>query len=122
MNTFVKIGETRYQATVDGTMQNRLWDNRESKAATLNMGYAAVAALFVNGLKWSVVQECTVPVIDETTGQPTGETKTVTDEYDNSALNVLGDIVARADGTCTVYMGKPTDMENLLNQIYGGNA
>ena len=23
---------------------------------------------------------------------------------------------------CRIKMGKPTDMENLLNQIYGGNA
>ena len=121
MNTYIKVGDTRYPVLIDGILQNRSWDSRESKSITLTMTYAEAAAIFKDGIAWSIVQEYEAPVMDES-GNPTGENQTVTNEYDNSDFNVLGDVVVHRGGTCTVNMGKPTDMESLLNQIYGGDA
>ena len=118
----VKIGETKYPATVDGNEKNPRWDSRESKAITVEMTYAVATTLFVDGLAWSIVMDYEQPIISEETGEPTGETKTVFEEYDNSAFSVLGDIVVHADGTLTVNMGKPTDLEETLELLYGGEA
>ena len=58
---YIKINDTLYPATVSGKMQDREWDNRESKAITLTMTYATANALFVDGLAWSIVQQDEVP-------------------------------------------------------------
>ncbi len=42
-------------------------------------------------------------------GDPIYEKRLV--EYDNSEYNVRGDILVHVDGTCTVKMGKPTELE-----------
>jgi len=117
---YAKIGSTSYAATITGKVSNRDWDNRDSKAIPLPITYAEAAAMFHDDAPWSIVEEHEQAVIDETTGEPTGETETVSTEYDNSGYSVLGDITVHTDGTCTVWMGKPTDEENLLILLYGG--
>lgn len=118
--TNIKIGEAKYPTQIDGMLENRNWDNRESKAITLDMNYAAASALFVDGLKWNIVTDYEREVIDVETGEPTGGTEAVSEVYDNSAFSVLGDIVVHSDGTVTVIMGKPTDLEETLGLLYGG--
>ena len=118
--TNIKIGETKYPAQIDGILENRNWDNRDSKAITLNISYAAASALFVDGLTWSIVTDYERETINAETGKVTGETEAVSEEYDNSAFSVLGDIVVHIDGTVTVIMGKPTDLEETLGLLYGG--
>lgn len=115
MITYVKIGENKYPATIDGVLQNRSWDNRESKAITLTAAYSEAAVIFTDGIAWSIVREYA-------STDDSGATSTVTDEYDNSAYSVLGDIVVHTDGTCTVNIGKPTDLEDVLEQLYGGES
>lgn len=110
--TYVKIGGTEYPAEINGKLADREWDGRDSKAVTLTMGYSEAAALFVNGVAWSIVQRESVPALDEN-GQPTGETTEQVSEFDNSDYSVAGSITDNRDGTVTCKMGRPTETETL---------
>lgn len=110
--TYVKIGGTEYPAAINGKLADREWDGRDSKAITLTMGYSEAAALFVNGIAWSIVQRENVPALDEN-GQPTGETTEQVSEFDNSDYSVAGSITDNRDGTVTCKMGRPTETETL---------
>ena len=142
----IKINETLYPATVNGRMVDRDWDNRESKAITLEMDYETASSLFVDGLAWSIVEQeevpayktntWTEPVLDEDgetvldeNGEPvvTEKSETVQDgteiqetEWDNSEYNIAGDITDHRDGTITVKMGKLTDLEEAYEIMLGG--
>ena len=107
---YFKTNNTEYPASITGKMTDRDWDNRESKAITLEMTYAEAAQLFVDGLSWSIVQRDTVPVYDES-GNPTSETTEQVQEWDNSDYNVAGSITDNRNGTCTCKMGKKTQLE-----------
>lgn len=120
---FIKINETLYPATISGRVADKDWDNRASKAITLEMDYATAIALFVDGLNWSIVQQNEVPVyqVDEDgravldeSGNPiqTG-TKIQESEWDNSEYDVAGSITDHRNGTITAKMGKITDAEAL---------
>ena len=108
----IKINDKLYDAAIEGRMPDLSWDNRDSKTITMPGTYADAAALFADGVAWSIVQTSTVPVLDAS-GQPTGETKEQTDEWDNSDYSILGDITAHKDGTVSIKMGKQTDTERL---------
>ena len=73
------------------------------------MTHAQAVSLFVDGLAWSIKQVNTYPVYEN--GQPTGETTTETQTFDNSDYSVAGPITDNRDGTVTVMMGKHTDLE-----------
>lgn len=107
---YFKTNNTEYPASITGKMSDRDWDNRESKAITLEMTYAEAAQLFVDGLSWSIVQRDTVPVYDES-GNPTSETTEQVQEWDNSDFCVAGSITDNRNGTCTCKMGKKTQLE-----------
>lgn len=115
---FVKINETLYPATVSGRVQDKDWDNRASKAITLEMDYATAINLFVDGLAWSIVQQNEVPTFDEN-GEQTG-TETRETEFDNSDYCLAGDITDHRDGRITVKMGKLTDLEQAYEIMLGG--
>ena len=110
--TYFKTNNTEYPASITGKMTDRDWDNRESKAITLEMTYAEAAQLFVDGLSWSIVQRDTVQVYDES-GNQTSETTEQVQEWDNSDFCVAGSITDNRDGTCTCKMGKKTEVEIL---------
>ena len=123
----VKLNGNLYPASVAGRLHDNDWDGRESKAITMEGGYADVAPRFADGMPWSIVETYQEVVLDETGvpvpdehGEPTYEEKTV--EYDNTEFCVLGDITVHPNGTCTVKMGKETDEEKLLVLLYGGEA
>ena len=109
---YFKTNNTEYPASIAGKMTDRDWDNRESKAITLEMTHAAAAQLFVDGLSWSIVQRDTGPVYD-TDGNPTGKTEEQVQEWDNADFCVAGPITDNRDGTCTCKMGKKTEVELL---------
>ena len=109
--TYIKINSTLYPATVSGKVADKDWDNRESKAITLEMDYATAITLFVDGLAWSIVQQREVPVFDEE-GNQTG-TEMQETEFDNSDYFVAGAITDNRNGKVTVKMGKKTDSEML---------
>ena len=116
--TFIKINETLYPATINGKMSDTAWDNRASKAITLDMSYEQASALFVDGLAWSIVQQTEVPTYDED-GNQTG-TEMQENEFDNSEYCLAGDITDHRDGTITVKMGKLTDLEEAYEIMLGG--
>lgn len=116
--TFIKINNTLYPATINGKMSDTAWDNRESKAITLEMDYATASALFVDGLAWSIVQTQEVPTYDED-GNQTGTEKQET-VFDNSEYCLAGDITDHRDGTITVKMGKLTELEEAYEIMLGG--
>ena len=109
--TYIKINETLYPATISGRIADKDWDNRASKAITLEMDYATAIGLFVDGLAWSIVQQEEVPVMDEQGNQTGTETKET--EWDNSEYDVAGSITDHRNGTITAKMGKITDAEAL---------
>lgn len=100
--TYIKINDTQYPASIRGYVKDREWDDRESKAITLEMTYEEAMNLFVDDLDWSVVYE-------------DGEN---TEVYDNSEFSVAGPITDHRNGTVTVKMGKPTAEE--INAILMG--
>lgn len=111
MSIYIKVNQTEYPATVNGNRTDRTWDGRDTKAITLTMSHDAVAALLPDNTPWSIVQRDMVDVLDEQ-GQPTGQTKEVVNEYDNSEYSLAGDITDHRDGTVSIKMGKPTETES----------
>ena len=97
----VKINGNTYPAIVLGKMSDADWDGRHSKTIRLKMNYATANALFVDGASWSIVDGA--------------------DEFDNSDFNIAGDITDHRDGMLSVKMGKPTDLEGILELLYGGD-
>ena len=111
MSIHIKVNNTEYPAAISGANNDRTWDGRDTKIITLTMTHAEAAALLPDNTPWSIVQRDTVPKYDED-GQPTGETKEVVNEYDNSEYSIAGDITDHRDGSVSIKMGKPTETEN----------
>lgn len=111
MSIYIKVNNTEYPAAVNGNLVDRNWNGRDTKTIYLTMSYDAVVALLPDNTPWSIVQRETQDVLDEQ-GQPTGETKEVVNEYDNSEYSLAGDITDHRDGTVSIKMGKPTEAEN----------
>lgn len=128
---FVKINGTLYPATINGKMNDRDWDNRESKAITLEMDYATAVNLFVDGLVWSIVERVEVPVyqmdeqgeyvLDEKSEPIQTGTEIQETEWDNSEYSIAGDLTDHRDGTITAKMGKLTDLEEAYEIMLGGD-
>ena len=110
MAQYLKVNGQEYPAKFISKYQDLNWDKRETQTIYLTMSHDAVAALLPSGTPWSIVQRETVDVLDEQ-GQPTGETKEVVNEYDNSEYSLAGDITDHRDGTVSIKMGKPTESE-----------
>ena len=109
----ILINGTEYPAEkIDATNKNSRWDGRDTAAITLPMTHAQASELFVDGLAWSIVQRNVWPAYNNQ-GQPTGETTTETQTFDNSDYSVAGSITDNRDGTVTCMMGKPTETETL---------
>ena len=113
---YIKVNNTEYPATVNGDRADRTWDGRDTKTVTLTMTHAEVAALMPDNTPWSIVQRDMVDVLDEQ-GKPTGETKEVVHEYDNSEYSLAGDITDHRDGTVSIKMGKPTEAESAVGTV-----
>lgn len=114
--TYIKIGETLYPATIDGRNPDRDWDNRHSKAITLEMDHATALETFVDDLEWSIVYQAGSYVNEA------GETIIPEPEtYDNSEFCVAGPITDNRNGTVTVKMGTKTAEEQLaeLMEVIG---
>lgn len=114
--TYIKVNNTLYPAKIDGRIGDYEWDRRDTKSITLSMTYAEVLALLPDNTAWAIVHEETVQKIGED-GQPMVDgsgnpvTEEVTNEYDNSEYSMSGVIRDNRDGTVTIKMGKPTEIE-----------
>lgn len=116
--TYIKVNNTLYPATIDGRIADYEWDRRDTKSITLSMTYAEVLALLPDNTPWAIVQKDTVQKIGEggqpmvdTSGNPV--TEEVTSEFDNSEYSISGVIRDNRDGTVTIKMGKPTEIETV---------
>ena len=119
---YVKIGGNLYPATVEGLV-DREWDDRMTKAITLETDYATAHSLFVDGAAWSIVQRHENPVyqlnedgsyaVDENGDFIQIDTAAYNHEWDNSEYSRAGAITDHRDGTVTVVMGKLTQVEEL---------
>ena len=107
---YIKVNNIEYPAEINGNPKDRLWGERDTKTVTLTMTHAEVAALLPDNTPWSIVQRDMVDVLDEQ-GKPTGETKEVVNEHDNSEYSLAGEITDHRDGTVSIKMGKPTESE-----------
>lgn len=116
--TYIKVNNTLYPAKIDGRIGDYEWDRRDTKNITLSMTYAEVLALLPDNTPWSIVQKDTVqkmnsdgqPMVDDS-GDPV--TEEVTTEFDNSEYSMSGVIRDNRDGTVTIKMGKPTEIETV---------
>lgn len=113
---YIKVNDTLYPASIAGRTNDKYWGGRESKAITLEATFATADALFTDGTAWVIVSEASIPVMDaegkpilDENGERTYETKQT--EYDNSEFCLRGDLTVHTDGTCTVKMGKLTELE-----------
>lgn len=113
---YFKTNNIEHPASIVGKVTDRDWNDRESKAITLEITYNEAAQLFVDGLSWSIIQRDTVPVYDES-GNLTDETTEQVQEWDNSDFYVAGSITDNRDGTCTCKMGKKTAAELMQEQL-----
>lgn len=122
MVTYVEINNAKYPAIITGRLRDGDWDNRESKAITIEMSYEDAKNIFINDLQWNISQdrEERMMVYDDEgnikldeNGIGLMETVTVTDTYDNSDYSIAGDIIDHRNGKVTVKMGKPTAEELL---------
>lgn len=116
MATYIKVNNTEYPAEINGNLKDRTWGERDTKTITLTMTTTEVAALLPDNTPWSIVQRDTVDVLNEQ-GQPTGETKEVVNEWDNSEYSMSGDITDHRDGTVSIKMGKPTEVESAVGTV-----
>ena len=110
MAIYIKVNNTEYPAEINGNPKDRSWGERDTKSITLTMTAAEAAALLPDNTPWTIVLRETVDKLDND-GNPTGETKEVVNEYDNSEYSIAGDITDHRDGTASVKMGKPTEAE-----------
>lgn len=108
--TYIKVNNTLYPAMIDGKTVDYAWDKRETKSITLNMTYADALALMPDNTPWSIVQDVT-DMVEDDNGDITETTKQV--EYDNSEYCMSGAITDNRDGTVTIKMGKPTEVETV---------
>ena len=128
-NMYVKIGGDLYPATIEGRV-NRNWDDRMTKAITLEMDWAKAHKLFVDGAEWSIVQRHETPiyemnedgsfVLDENGNMIQTGTTNHDHEWDNSDYCLAGDLTDHRNGTVTAVMGKLTDLEAAYEIILGG--
>ena len=116
MAEFIKVNGVEYPATCISKYQDTSWGGRSTQTLYLTMTHDAAAALLPDNTPWSIVQRDTVDVLDEQ-GKPTGETKEVVNEYDNSDYSLSGEITDYRDGTVSIKMGKPTEAETLRAQL-----
>ncbi len=124
---YVKVNGTLYPATIDGQMQDYTWDNRESKTVTMQGTYDEIVGLFKDGTPWSIVMKEEVQkrnedgslVLDKA-GNPVTEEQT--SEWDNSEFSMSGPITDNRDGTVSIKMGKPTDLEDAMELLLGGET
>lgn len=114
MTTYIEINNLQYPATITGRLNDRDWDNRASKAITLEMSYADALKIFINDLKWYIIQDVEKYIEKEDeNGEIYFVQEIIKESYDNSEYNLAGDIIDHRNGKITVKMGKPTVEEQL---------
>lgn len=108
---YIKINGQSYPAKLDGTTCDSKWNDRWSKTITLAMTCEEAVNTFTDNVPWSIIHQD--EYINEQGETVLGEPE----EYDNSEYCVAGSITDHRNGTVTVKMGKPTEVETLQKQL-----
>ena len=122
---YIQVADTRHPAKVEGQTIDPAWDGRATKSITLERPYDQVKALLPDGTPWSIVSVTEVQTVDDA-GNPVFDkdgrpvTEEITEEWDNSDYSMSGPITDNRDGTVTIKMGKPTDLETAYELLIGG--
>ena len=105
MLEFIKVNGQEYPIKSIYNYNDHEWDNRETVLIRLTMSYPEVVALLTDNIKWSkgLREERDV----------TGQIEEVVTEEDMSAYSLAGDITNHRDGTVSIKMGKPTEIETV---------
>lgn len=122
--TYIKANGKIYPAVVSRRMEDYGWDSREVKAITLEMAYSEVLDLLHDNTPWSIIVK--EPLLDDNGNQALDEAGNLIldeegTEIDMSEYSMSGDITDHRDGTVTIKMGKPTDLENAYEMLIGGD-
>lgn len=108
---YIKVNNTLYPTvSINGQSRDNKWDGRETKEIKLVMTYDEVLALLPDNTPWSIVQDV-AEMVEDDNGDITETTKQV--EYDNSEYSISGTVTDNRDGTVTIKMGKPTEIETV---------
>lgn len=114
MATYIEVNGNRYPASITGRINDKDWNNRESKAIKLEMAYSDAVNTFVDDVDWCIIQEHDVTHVEiDEEGKEVVVNKTEEEVYDNSDYSIAGDVIDHRDGTVTVKMGKATAEELL---------
>jgi hypothetical protein len=123
--TYIKVNGEVYTTTVSRKETDHAWDDREIKEVTLAMSYTEVLSLLPYNAPWSVIVK--EPMLDDDGNQALDESGNIVleedgTEVDMSEYSMSGDIIDHRDGTVTIKMGKPTDLETAYEMLIGGDA
>lgn len=100
----IKINGANYEAlSIQPRAKDTAWDNRESRAVTLEMTYAEAMDLFVNDITWGIEMS----YVDEEEVEHIALT-------DLSDFALAGPVTDNRDGTITAKMGKYLTDELML--------
>ena len=111
MSTFLKANNTETPCEAAEHYRDSAW-GRPTCTVTIKASAAEIAALLPNNAPWSLSER--EDVLDEN-GMLTGQT--VDHERDMSEYSLSGDITDHRDGTVSIKMGKPTEVETLRAQL-----
>lgn len=111
MSAILKANNTETPCEAAEHYRDGAW-GRPTCTVTIKASAAEIAALLPNNAPWSLIER--EDVLDEN-GMLTGQT--VDHERDMSEYSLSGDITDHRDGTVSIKMGKPTEVETLRAQL-----
>lgn len=94
----LKVNNIEYEANFLGNNPDRAWNNRHSVSIIVGLNYEQIKNLLVDNVSWSIVES------DGT-------------EHDMSEFCLSGPITDNRNNTCTIKMGKKTDLEKAQEQL-----
>lgn len=106
MSTYLKANNTETPCEAAEHYRDSAW-GRPTCTVTIKASAEEIAALLPNNALWSLIER--EDALDDS-GSPTGQT--VDHERDMSEYSLSGDITDHRDGTVSIKMGKPTEMES----------
>ena len=97
MSIYIKVNGVKYPASVNSDNSDHAWGGRRSRAIRLTMTAEEAMALLPDNTPWSIVRR---------------EADGTVQEWDDSAFSMSGAVTDNRDGTVTIKMGEPMEIEN----------
>lgn len=121
---YFKIGDKKIPAEFSGKRVDANWDNRDSKTITFEtLPLSDALQIFHDGIVWSIVEPYTTSIVElDENGEEVIKKIEKENEYDNSEYTLFGSLTTTFDNKIIVKMGKPTELEEAYEILYGGNA